>query len=283
VLTDWNGLMIAALAVGSRVLDEPRYADEACRAADFLFAYLKEEDGRLLKRWRLGEAGIDGTLDDHAFLAWGLIELYEATFDPRYLAEARGLARAMIEQFRDDANGGFFLPSEERTDLLVRPKEAYDGAIPSGNSVAGLVFLRLGRMTGDTDLERECEKILRAFSESINRAPSSHSQMLLALDFLSGPSYEVVIAGKGEGADTQEMLHALRRPFLPRKVVIFRPTDRAGDDIVELAGFIRNHTSRDGRATAYVCRSFACRTPTTDPGEMLGYLQPETGERVASD
>lgn len=273
VLTDWNGLMIAALSVGAQVLDEPRYAEDARRAADFLLDHLRDDRGRLLKRWRHGEAGLEAALEDHAFLAWGLIELYEATFDPRYLAEARQLARAMIERFGDRPNGGFFLAAEDRADLLVRPKEVYDGAIPSGNSVAALVLLRLGLMTGDVAMEREGSRVPRAFAADLGRSPSAHCQMLLAVDFLLGPSYEVVIAGESEDTGTRTMLRELRRPFLPRKVVVLRPSGHEGDRIAALASDVENHASLGGRATAYVCRNFACRAPTTDPEEMLTELR----------
>jgi hypothetical protein len=273
VLADWNGLMIAAFAVGAQVLEDGEYSGAARRAADFVLANLRGEDGRLRKRWRRGEAGLDATLEDHAFLAWGLLELYEATFEPRYLTEARALAQAMRERFLDEQGGGFFLSAAGRDDLLVRPKESYDGAIPSGNSVAALVLLRLARMTGDPALEKEADRVLRAFAADLQNGPSAHTQMLLALDFLAGPSYEVVVVGRPGSADTGAMLRELRRPFLPRKVVLLRPPGPDGAEIVALAPYVSEQTSLDESATAYVCRNFACRAPTTDPSAMLAALE----------
>ncbi len=272
ILTDWNGLMIAALAVGAQVLDDGTLADAARKAADFVLANLRGEDGRLRKRWRRGEAGLEATLEDHAFLAWGLLELYEATFDPSYLAEAQALARTMVEGFRDERRGGFFVSAIGRDDLIVRPKESYDGAIPSGNSIAALVLIRLGRMTGDPTLEREAEGVLMAFASDLERAPSVQTQMLLALDFVMGPSYEVVVVGAVGAPDTKAMLRELRRPFLPRKVVLLRPASVDGGQIAALAPYVATQRSLDGAATAYVCRNFACQAPTTDPSVMLASL-----------
>jgi hypothetical protein len=279
VLTDWNGLMVAAFAVGAQVVEDARYAEAARRAADFMLEKLRDTDGNLFKRWRRGEAGLDATLEDHAFFAWGLLELYEATFEPRYLAEARALAHAMIERFRDEkSGGGFFLSSAGRSDLLVRPKESYDGAIPSGNSVAAVVLVRLGRMTGDPALEKEAEGVLRAFASDLERAPSVQTQMLVALDFLAGPSFEVVVVGTPGAADTRAMISKLRRPFLPRKVVLLRAPGPEGAEISALAPYVAQQTAIEGMATAYVCQNFACQAPTTDPAVMLAALESGTPE-----
>ncbi len=181
ILTDWNGLMIAAFALGAQALDELRYAEAATRAADFALGNLRSADGRLLKRSRGGEAGLPAHLDDHAFMAWGLLELYEATFDVRYLEQAGVITGQMIELFWDEEAGGFYLTADDGEELLVRSKEIYDGALPSGNSVAAMVLLRLARSRGEPSLEARSAAIFRAFSRALNRAGRGHTQLLQAL------------------------------------------------------------------------------------------------------
>ena len=272
ILTDWNGLMIAALALGAQALDEPRYALAASSAADFVLATLRDDRGRLLKRYRAGEAGLPAHLDDHAFLAWGLLELYEATFDVRYLQEAVVLNRQMLERFWDADGGGFYLTADDGEELLVRSKEIYDGAIPSGNSVAAQVLLRLARMTGDPTLEQRSAELFRAFSGALDRSTRGHTQLLSALDFATGESHEVVLVGDSAAADLVAMAAAVCRPFLPNTVILLRP-DTPSPPIVALAPFTGSQHSLAGRATAYVCRDHACAAPTTDIDEMMRALQ----------
>ncbi|MDH4100243.1 MAG: thioredoxin domain-containing protein [Nitrospirota bacterium] len=263
VLTDWNGLMIAALAKGAQALDAPEYAMVAQKAADFILTTLRRPDGRLLHRYRDGEAAITAHLTDYAFFVWGLIDLYEATFETQYLKAARDLTRDMLTHFRDSENGGFYFTPDDGEELLVRKKEIFDGALPSGNSVAMLNLLRLARMTGDTDLEEKAAKTARAFSGDVARVPSGFTLFLSALDFVLGPTSEVVVAGDAGQDDTNAMLKALRRHFVPNKVVLMRPTHDESA-IVDIAPFVREMRSVDGKATAYVCRNFSCAAPTTD-------------------
>ena len=192
VLADWNGLMIAALARGARVTGKPEYAAAASKAADFILGGMRTSEGRLLHRYREGEAAIPGYLDDYAFLIWGLIELYEATFEARWLSEALELTGSMIELFgdSDDEKGGFFFTGSDAEKLIVRTKEIYDGAVPSGNSVAALCLLRLGRMTGRTDLESAADALLKEFSGPFSGSAAAYTQMLIALDFALGPGRE---------------------------------------------------------------------------------------------
>ena len=271
VLTDWNGLMIAALARGAVVLVEPEYADAAARAADFCLTELRDDRGRLLKRYRGGQAGLPAHLDDHAFLAWGLLELYEATFEARYLGEAISLSDDMLEHFADD-DGGFFLTADDGEELLVRTREAYDGAIPSGNSVAASNLARLARITGDARYAQAADGVLRSFSRSVERAPEHFAALLTAADFAAGPSHEVVIAGERGDASTEAMLTALREPFLPHKVVLFRDGSLDEPPVSRFAPFTGAQRPVDGEATAYVCREQACEAPTTDVSRMLSLL-----------
>ncbi|MBI3923196.1 MAG: thioredoxin domain-containing protein [Armatimonadetes bacterium] len=273
VLTDWNGLMIAALARAGRVFDEPRYAEAAKRAADFLLRNLRDPSGRLLHRYRDGEAALPAHVDDYAFLTWGLLELYQTTFETRYLQAALDLNDMLMEHYWDKERGGFFLTAEDSEKLLFRPKESYDGATPSGNSVAMLNLLHLARLTADPQLEEKAAALSRAFAGSVRRTPSAHTHFLCAVDFGLGPSSEVVIAGAPGAEDTRAMLKALNQTFLPNKVVLLRPQEGADPALFRLAEFTKNQTAIGGKATAYVCRNHQCNRPTTDPKTMREQLR----------
>jgi len=273
ILTDWNGLMIAAFARGAQILDEPKYAETARRAVDFILKSLRSRDGRLLHRYREGQATIKAHADDYAFLIWGLIELYEATFDVKHLQTAVDLNRDLVKHFWEANNGGFYFTADDDEALLVRQKEVEDNAIPSGNSVAMLNLLRLSRITANTDLEAKAAAISKAFAGEVKQAPSGHAELMTALDFGIGPSYEVVIAGNSQAEDTKAMLRALRKQFIPNKVVILKPTEQNSPDIIRLAEFTKYQTSRDGKATAYVCLNYNCKLPTTEINKMLELLQ----------
>jgi len=272
VLTDWNGLMIAALAKAARAFSEPAYAERAARAADFFLERMRTPDGRLLHRYRNGDAGLPAHLDDYAFFAWGLFELYEATFEERFLREALALHRAMLDRFGDPEHGGLFFTDAEGEGLVVRQKAYYDGALPSGNAVAMLNGLRLGRLTGDAALEREAERI-GASSAEIAAQPAAHTFFLAAADFAAGPVREVVIAGEREAEDTRAMRDAVGRAFAPRAVVALRAPGTGPAPIADLVPFAEAQTAVDGRATAYVCEDYACRAPTTDLGTLIEALE----------
>ena len=272
ILTDWNGLMIAALAKGAQVCNEPEYADAAKRAADFILTDMRRQDGRILHRYREGHAAILANVDDYAFLIWGLLELYETIFDVHYLQTALDLNNEMIKHFWDEQDGGFYFTADDAEELIARQKEIYDGAIPSGNSVAVLNLFRLSRITANSDLEDKANKIMLAFSEDVKSVPSGYTQMMVALDFGIGPSYEIVIVGNPQAKDTKEMLNSLRKHFIPNKVVLLRPSDQKEPDIIRLAKFTEYQSSFDGKATAYVCLDYACKMPVTDAGEMLKLL-----------
>ena len=269
ILTDWNGLMIAALAKGARVFDMPEYAEAARGACDFILNRMRKADGRLLHRYRDGQAAIPAYLDDYAFFIAGLIEVYEATFDARYLKIALELNNDLIKHFWDEGSGGFYFTPDDGEKLIVRRKEVYDGAVPSGNSVAMLNLLRLGRITGSPDLEEKAEMIGRAFSREVSKRPSAYTSLMVAVDFASGPSCEVVIAGDSESEDTKAMLKAVNTVFIPNMTVLHRPTGQREPDITLIAPFTAAQNSIEGKATAYVCRNHSCEQPTTDIGEML--------------
>ncbi|MFQ6673704.1 MAG: thioredoxin domain-containing protein, partial [Fidelibacterota bacterium] len=273
ILTDWNGLMIAAMAKGAQVLGEKRYADAAAQAAHFVLNNLRTPEGHLIKRYRDGVASLPAHIEDYAFMVWGLLELYEATFQVTYLQHAVDLTGTMIDQFWDDANGAFFFTSDDGEKLIVRTKELYDGAIPSGNSIAALDLYRIGRITGNPEMEAKAATIGRVFSSQVDQSPSSFSQLLSAVDFGLGPSYEIVVVGDPDGEDTQTMLALIQKEYLPNKVVLLKPTDENSRAIVALAPFTETQTAMDGKATAYVCQNYACKAPTTSPDEMLAALK----------
>jgi len=267
VLTDWNGLMIAAFAKAAKAFGDARFSDAAAKAAEFVFANLAttSPDGapRLMKRWRNGVAGLDAHLEDYAFMAWGLLELYEATFDARHLARAVALADGMVARFGDAERGGFFSTAVDAEALIVRAKDAYDGAIPSGNSAAAWVLARLARATGRPEYELAAWRTIEAFGAALAAAPHAHCQMMAAVDFLLGPSVEIVVAGSLDDPATKAMIAAARAAWAPTAVLLHRP---AVDDapILRLAPAIAGQRAIGGKATGYVCRNFACELPVHD-------------------
>jgi uncharacterized protein len=260
VLAAWNGLMISAFAKGAQILDEPRYAQAARAAADFLRRHLWDDSRKiLLRRHRQGESAIDGFLDDYAFVGLALLDLYEATFDPGDFAWAVELAERAIALFEDAAGGGFFSTSGE--ELVLRLKDDYDGAEPSGNSGMALLLLRLARTTDRADFRRSAERTLQAFSSRLEDAGTGVPQMLVAHAFALAKPREIVLAGPANDAVMQEMLTTIRRRFLPSAVVM-----RA-----EQAG--RDRPAAGGLPTAYVCENFACKLPVTSVAALDELLE----------
>ncbi len=278
ILTDWNGLMIAALSKAGYVLDKQDYTTAASKAADFILQNLTADNGRLLKSYRKGKAGSAAHLNDYTFMVWGLIELYQATYKANYLADAMALNEQMLSHFWDEQNGGLYITADDGEKLLVRSKEIYDGAIPSGNSVAVYNLLRLAHMSGKTDYIEKAEGIIKAFSDPVKQYPAGHSQLMVALEYALNPNYEVVIVGEPQKPDTRLMIAALRRPFIPEKIVLFRTADKStARAITDIAPFTRSMATRNGQATAYVCQEFACRLPTTSIDQMLKNLKQDIG------
>ena len=272
ILADWNGLMVAALAKGARVFEEPGYASAAKNAVDFILRNMLASDGRLLHRYRDGEAAIPAHLDDYVFLIHGMLELYETTSDVDYLKRALRLNEYLLEHFWDDKNGGFYFTADDGEGLIARQKEIYDGAMPSGNSIAMLNLLRLGRITANPGLEEKAARIGRAFFENVRQSPSAYTQLMIAVDFAVGPSYEVVITGDPRAEDTREMLQAVGRRFIPNKVVIFLHVEPDSSEIKVIAPFTAHRSTIDDKATAYVCANHNCKLPTTDIDIMLSLL-----------
>ncbi len=272
ILTDWNGLMIAALAEAAQVFDRPDYDQAARQSADFLLNTMRSKNGRLLHRFRAGEAAIPGKLDDYAFLTWGLLNVYESSFEIRYLQAAIDLQRVALQHFVDANGGGFFLTADDAEQLLARPKESYDGAIPSGNSAELLNLIRIGRITGDPAYEAAADKLLRAFSGDVTRASSAHTALLSGLDFTLGPSFEIVLAGTRDAPDLKALRTVLGRQFLPNKVVLFRPAGETAPAVTKIAAFTKPQVAIRNKATVYVCTNYICKLPTTEPAAMAKLL-----------
>ncbi len=267
ILTAWNGLMIAALAYGARILGNERYRKAAEKAVEFIQSKLIRKDGRLLARYRDKEAAYEGYLDDYAFLTWGLIELYQASFAPQYLRLAVSLTDDMIKYFGDKKGKGFFLYGNDSEQLIARPKEIYDGATPSGNAVAALNLLRLSRLTGKTEFEVEVDHIFAAFADKVNTYSMGHTYLMMAVMFAKAKGSEIVIVGERDNSQTQSLLSVINKNFLPYSVVVVKDT-ASDNDLKELAPYTEGQGMIDYKATAYICENFACRAPITDINEL---------------
>jgi hypothetical protein len=272
ILTDWNGLMIAALATAARILGKEGYGLAAKRATEFIHRKMVIKR-RLHHRMADGEVKIPGFLDDFAFLIWGLIELYEWGFDIFSLEWALQLTDDLRREFWDERAGGFFSTSEGFRELPARRKEVADGAVPSGNSVMLGNLLRLSRLTGRAELAEFAWKLVSAFGGRVARYPAAHTHFLCGLDAAFGPAREVVIAGRTNAPDTRAMINALRSEFTPETVVIFRPAEEESPPILRLSPYAAPMTSIEEKATAYVCIGFRCELPTTDPERMVELLR----------
>ena len=266
VLTSWNGLMIAALAMGGRILDDARYTKAAERACHFIMEKMVREDGRLMTSWRDGSAAILAYADDYAFLVWGLLELYETTFKPEYLKKALELNDDLLKLFWDGQDGGLFLYGEDAEKLIMRPKEVYDGAIPSANSVAALNFLRLSQLTGRADLTDLAQKLFDAFNREVSLSPHSYALFLSALLFFKAKPREVIIAAANETEEVRRMIRIINEspdPFVSS--ILYTDKHR---ELASVIPFLNEYRAIDGRPTAYICRDFACQQPITDMEEF---------------
>ncbi len=269
ILTSWNGLMIAALSYAGRVFDNKEYIDAAKNSIDFIFEKLINQEGRLLARYRDGESAYPAYLDDYAFLVWGIIELYQATFEVQYLKEAIDLNSHMISLFWDENNGGLYLYGKDSEQLIARPKEVYDGAIPSGNSVAALNMLRLSKITGNEELESKANQIFHTFGGNVKENPNSYSSLMMAFLYANTATKEIVISGRKEDAGTQSMLSNYNKHFLPFSSIMLNEGE---EELYKIAPFTQNQKMIDNKATAYVCENFACHEPITNNEKLSEVL-----------
>ena len=273
ILVDWNGLMITALALGGRVFENKEYITAAQKATDFILGKMLTKDNRLYHRYRDGEAAIQGMVDDYAFFVWGLLELYQTTFAEKYLRHAIELNTSLLDNFWDEKNGGLFISPKDGENLLVRKKEIYDGAIPSGNSVSMLNFLKIGRILGDVELEAKVSQINKVFSTIIEQSLFAYAMFLTALEYIYGSSFEVVIVGKRNAKDTKKMLKSINSYFIPHKVLLFVPLGHKSPEIHSITDFAQYKESIEDKATAHVCINRFCKFPTNEIESMLNLLK----------
>jgi uncharacterized protein YyaL (SSP411 family) len=260
VLAAWNGLMLRALAETGAVLERQDFLDAARHNADFLLREMRGADGRLHRTWKPGHAArLNAYLEDYANVADGLLALYEATFEPRWLTASLELTDVMLREFMDVENGGFFDTSVGHEQLITRPKDIFDNATPSGNAVAADVLLRLALLTDRTDFREAAESVLRLLKDAMARYPLGFARALNALDFFLGRPREIALVGD----DMRALRRAVFEPFLPNKVVA-----GSGAPIALMEG----REARDGQALAYVCEHYVCQSPTADPEELRKLL-----------
>ena len=270
ILTDWNGLMIAALALGGQILNEPDYTKAAEKAAEFIQDNLLDKYGRLMKRYRSGKAGLSPHIDDYTFMIWGFLNLYEATFNLDYLSQAIQLSEIMIEDF-SDKNGGFFIGGEDGEKLIVRSKDSHDSAIPSGNSVAVMNLFRLGKMTGEPKWTELSEKTLRAFTNQAIQSPTGYAYMITGFMFDFKNPKELVITANSYDKKTEEMVQMIRNHYSPNKIVLFKDLSKT-NDIDKMIPWLSNHSTINNKTTFYVCENFTCKRPTTNIKTVLNFL-----------
>jgi uncharacterized protein len=264
VLAAWNGMLLRALAEAAAVLGRQDFLQAALSNAEFLLGSMCAPDGAMHRTWKPGHAArLNGYLEDQANVADGLLALYEATFESRFLDAAVALADIMHARFADPDNGGFFDTSSEHETLIARPKDVFDNATPSGNAVAADVLLRLAVLTGNQKYRRAAEGVLELLTEPMSRYPLGFARALCALDFATSEPKEVVVVGEPGAADTQALLREVFEPFVPNKVVA------GGSAEIPL---LEGRTQRDGKAAAYVCENYVCQAPTTDPQELRRLL-----------
>jgi uncharacterized protein len=255
-LTAWNALMISALAEAGAALERPEYIQAATDCAEFVLGSMRDGEGRLLRTYKDGEAKLNAYLEDHAFLLEALLTLYEASFDPRWYSEARGLADTIVERFADDENGGFFETSVDHEQLLARRKDLEDHPIPSGNASAAYGLLRLSALTGEAEYEERAVGVLRLLHELAAKHPNAFGHLLQALDFHLAPVQEVALVGD----DTTALARVVRGRFRPHLVL----AGGAADGVP----LLQDRTPVNGRPAAYVCEHFACKAPVTEPEEL---------------
>ncbi len=269
VLAAWNGMMLRSFALAARTLGREDYREVAEKNAAFLLDKLKV-NGRLHRSYKDGRARFNGYLEDHAMVADGLLALYEATFETRWLAEAQDLCDAVTELFWDEDRKAFYDTPADHEELVTRPRDVYDSAAPSGNSVAVDVLLRLALLLDRDDYRARAETVLEEMGGGMEKIPSAFGRLLAALDFHLSRKWEVAIVGEPGATETKALVDAVFARYRPNKVVAGRaPDDEAAANLVPL---LADRPTRDGKATAYVCEGYACQAPTNDPEELSRQL-----------
>jgi uncharacterized protein len=271
ILTNWNALMIEALAQAANVLGEARYLAAAQRAARFLLDRLRRPDGRLLHSYRNGEAKFHGYLDDYAYLIQALVSLYQADFDEGWIDVASELADMVLRHFQDADEGGFFYTADDHEQLITRQKDVQDSSVPSASGMTATALLRLAALTGRSDLRSAAEGSLALAVGLMEKAPTAAGQSLIAADWLLGPTQELVVMGGNDAAELDAVLKAIRRRYRPRSVVACRPAGAQGGSAT-LQPLFAGRTAVDGRTTLYICEQFTCQAPHVGQQSILTAL-----------
>jgi len=278
VLTSWNAMMLHAFAEAARVLERDDWREAAARCAGLLLGALRP-GGRLMRTYKEGRAKISAFLEDYALLADALVALYEADWDARWVREARSLADELLERFWDEDAGVFYDTANDAEALVVRPRDVFDNATPSGSSAAVMALLRLGELTGEPRYRTVAERALAGSMELMARIPAGFGHLLNALDFALATPTEVAIVGDPAADDMRALVRTFSRAYLPNAVLAFRAPDTP-DDAARLIPLLEGRTAQGGRATAYVCERLACKQPVTDPeslAEQLGLVGEQGG------
>lgn len=283
IITAWNGLMISAFARAGQVLNEPKYLEAATRAAAFVTAKNYDPNTHTLKRrYRAGEAKFPAHLDDYAFFTLGLLDLYEASFEVKCLQQAVALTETQLRLFRDEHGGGFFDSAGDDATILLRLKEEYDGAEPSGNSIAAWNLLRLAQMLNRQEWWDLAESTMRAFASRAERMPHAMPQMLAAMDFGFDKPKQIIIAGKPGAADTQDLLAAIHSRFIPNKVLLLADGEEGQAYLRTNLPMLASMTLLENKATAYVCENYTCQLPTNDVAALSQLLQSSGASALSS-
>ncbi|MBN1299003.1 MAG: thioredoxin domain-containing protein [Actinobacteria bacterium] len=271
ILTDWNGLVIYAFASAARAFENKMYRKAAEDAANFIIKKMFTKEKSLLHRYRDAQPAIDAYLDDYAFFIYGLIELYQATFNLSYISTAEKLSNYILDNFWDKNHKGFYYSKTGSELEQFSKKDIYDGATPSGNSIALLNFLKLAKITADPLYDEIAHQLSNAFLNEIEKQPQYYTQFLSSYDFMAGPSYEVVVVGDPYLQNTEKIIKTLNSVFLPHMVIILKPPDSDAEYDI-LPDYIKNIKAVNNKPTIYVCSDFCCKEPTNDIDVMLGLL-----------
>ena len=273
IITAWNGLMISAYARGAQVLGDPRYLRAATRAAEFVRTHLyRESEGTLIRSYRGGPADIPGFADDYAFCIQGLLDLYEASFEVKWLALAEKLQATQDRLFWDEKGGGYFTSTGQDASILLRMKEDNDNAEPAPSSVAALNLFRLAQIRHAKELRERGQKTIAAFAAPLQHYPSALPQMLVALEFSLTKPKQIVVAGKPDADDTRALLSEVHRLFLPDTILLLADGAEGQNFLGEKLAELKEMQPVAGRAAAYVCENFACQAPVTSADELAKLL-----------
>ena len=269
ILADWNGLALAALAKAAWVLNDPKLISASKKTADFILNKMCDDDGRISHRHMNGESDIDGFIDDYAFVIWGLLEMYQASFESDYLKAAIKLARYMIDHFHDKENGGFFFTADNAEIVLNRLKEIFDSAMPSGNAVAIYNLYRLWHLTGDLEYAGIAEKAISAYGNIFEEAPTAYTFMLTALEVGLGRTREIAIVNSGDESQANKMLDILRAEYIPDTIIHNIDIKSNNSDLFAIAPYLGNLKAINGHTAAFICSDFACALPITENQKLI--------------